>query len=116
MRPSRTVVIAVVLSLAIGFGLGFVQGKARMDTFCGVLLQATHAGNTVDLLRLHESAIESVRSGDLSKAEKVLLILAHGDAETIVACKKDADCSHWSGFEGNRPPDEALVQRALATK
>jgi hypothetical protein len=116
MQPSKTVVVATVLSLSIGYGLGRFQENARMDTFCGILLKATHAGNTVDLLKLHESALESIRSGDLGKAEKVLLMLARGDAETIVACKKEAECSHWSGFEGNRPPDEALIQRALAAK
>jgi len=87
-----------------------------MDAFCGALLQGTNAGNSVDLLRMHETAIESIRNGDLAKAEKILHALSRADAQSILACEKEPNCSRWSGFEGNRPPDDALVQRALADK
>src|SRR5262249_33449091 len=112
MRHSEYIVLVIVLSLAIGFGAGVWRANSRMDAFCGVLLQGVAAGNSVDSLRIHETAIDSIRNGDTAKAENILRALAAGDAQVIVACKTDAGCSHWAGFEGSHPPDDALIQRA----
>jgi hypothetical protein len=113
MRTSKTFILAIVLSLATGSCIGTVWENRRMDAFCGALIRGANAGNSVDELRVYQATIDSIRTGDLAGAEKALIALARGDAEIIVACKKDANCSRLSGFEGNRPPDNLLVQRAL---
>jgi hypothetical protein len=116
MRTSKILILAIVLSLVTGSCIGAAWENRRMDAFCGALIRGANAGNSVDELRVYQAAIDSIRTGDLAGAEKVLRALARGDAEIIVACKKDANCSRWSGFEGNRPPDNLLVQRALEGK
>jgi acetylornithine/succinyldiaminopimelate/putrescine aminotransferase len=116
MRASKTLIIASVLSLATGFGIGAMLENRRMDAFCGAVIHGATAGNSVDELRVYQTTIDSIRTGDLAGAEKALRALARGDAEIIVACKKDANCTHFAGFEGNRPPDRLLVRRALEGK
>jgi hypothetical protein len=117
MKPSKYLVgIAIALSLTTGFGIGVARENVRMDTFCGALIAGTGAGNESTLLKAHEIALDAIRGGDVAKAEKVLVSLAHGEAERIVACEKDKDCLRWSGFEGSHPIDRELVNRAIDNK
>jgi hypothetical protein len=117
MKTSKFLLgIGFALCLAIGFGIGVARENARMDTFCGALISGTAAGNESALLKAHESALDAIRGGNVAKAEKVLLSLAHSEAERIVSCEKDKDCLRWSGFEGNRPVDRELVKRAIVEK
>jgi hypothetical protein len=108
--------IGIALSLATGFGIGVARENTRMDAFCGALTAGTSAGNESTLLKAHESALDALRSGDVAKAQKLLVSLAHGEAERIVACDKDKDCLRWSGFEGSQPVDRELVHRAIVDK
>ena len=84
-----------------------------MDTFCGILVRASDAGQHVDTLKHHLSATKALRDGDMSTVDKELRFLAYVDAQIIVECVHDAQCAR---FMGNAPPSDEVLREALARR
>ena len=84
--------IGPVLVGAIAFYVGFQDGKSKMDSYCGLIIQSTSASDHASALSLHSSALKALSNGDTKEAERLLDILTRADGHAIDTCRNDSQC------------------------
>ena len=106
---------AVLLGAALTFGagafFGYQSGWAKMDVFCGSVIQGSHAGSRVSLLALHNKAIDALRNGDTATTEGVLRFLAMSDAARIRECALSDTCRR---VMVQSPPENSVLEGAIS--
>jgi hypothetical protein len=92
-RSKVIVAVGLLVFFAGGLLLGGRVGWAKMDDFCGRVMQSSGAAVSADLLARHLTVVDALRSGDVQGAQKRLLFLVGSEAAQVSECRARPECA-----------------------